>query len=471
MAAKEVREVVVGPQAGPQEQFLATEADIAFYGGAAGGGKTYAILLDNLRHYHSPEGGAVCFRRTSKQVRSEGGLWDTSMTLFPLVQATPVESRLEWSFPAGFSLTFAHLEHEKNVLDWQGSQIPVIYFDELTHFTERQFTYMMSRNRSTSGIRPYIRGTTNPDATSWVRKWIEWFIDKDGFAIPERSGVLRWFVRDGDRMEWAESPEILRARFPGSEPKSFTFIPSKLEDNQILMEKDPSYRANLMALPKVERDRLLGGNWNIKPTAGSVFSQGSFSEVEALPPLKRIVRAWDRAATEWKEGDPGDPDWTIGLKLGQCHAGQFYVLDIERVRFSAFKVDQLIKSTASRDGREVIVKAFQDPGGAGKNEAEHFIRMMAGYQVEVEKIQTDKITSARAASSQVEAGNVKIWSKCRNKEAFYDELQNFPVASHDDIVDAFTSAFNYLTLEASGQWGDSEGESEETTTLIQDINW
>lgn len=468
MAGKEIK---LGPQEGPQEQFLATSADVALYGGAAGGGKTYAILLDTLRHYESPEGGAVCFRRTSKQVRNEGGLWDTSMTLYPLVHAVPVESRLEWSFPKGFSLTFAHLEHEKNVLDWQGSQIPVIYFDELTHFTERQFTYMLSRNRSTSGIRPYIRATTNPDASSWVRKWIEWFIGPDGLPIKERSGVLRWFVRDGDRLLWGDSEEEMRKRFPGQEPKSFTFISSKLEDNKILMNKDPSYRANLMALSQVERSRLLDGNWNVKPSAGNVFNSSWFQEVEVLPPMKRIVRAWDRAATEWKEGDPGDPDHTVGFKLGQCFAGQFYVMDIERVRLSAFKVDQLIRFTASRDGREVIVKAFQDPGGAGKGEAEHFIRMMSGYQVEVEKIQTDKITSSRSASAQVEAGNVKVWSKCKHKEEFYDELQNFPLAKHDDIVDGFTSAFNYLTLEAPGHWSDSRGESEEETNLIQDLNW
>jgi predicted phage terminase large subunit-like protein len=466
-----VREVSLGPQQGPQEEFLSTPADIALYGGAAGGGKTYAILLDVLRHYESPEGGAVCFRRTSKQVRNEGGLWDTSMTIYPVVQGTPVESRLEWTFPKGFALTFAHLEHEKNVLDHQGSQIPVIYFDELTHFTEKQFTYMMSRNRSTSGIKPYIRATTNPDASSWVRKWVDWFIGDNGLPIPERAGKIRWFVRDGDRMEWADDPATLQSRFPLSQPKSFTFIPSKLEDNKILMDKDPSYRANLMALSAVERSRLLDGNWNVKPTAGNIFASHWFEEVEAVPPMRRIVRAWDRAATEWNDGDPGDPDWTVGFKLGQGIDGLFYILDIERVRLSAYKVDQLIRNTASRDGRDVIVKAFQDPGGAGKGEAEHFIRMMAGYQVEVEKIQTDKITSSRAASAQVEAGNVKVLDKCRNKEHLYDELQNFPLASHDDIVDGFTSAFNYLTLEASGHWIDSEGESEENTSLIQDIKW
>src|ERR1700709_1584215 len=127
------------PQEGPQEAFLATCADIALYGGAAGGGKTWALLLEPLRHVGTPDFGAVIFRRNSKQVRNEGGLWDESAKLYPLVGAKPQESILQWKFPSGAKLKFDHLEHEKNKYDWQGSQIPLIGFDELTHFSKSQF--------------------------------------------------------------------------------------------------------------------------------------------------------------------------------------------------------------------------------------------------------------------------------------------------------------------------------------------
>ena len=120
----------IRPQPGAQEAFLASEADIAFYGGAAGGGKTWALLLEPLRHAGNPNFGAVVFRRNSVQVRNEGGLWDESAKLYPLVGATPQESTLQWRFPSGAKLKFAHLEHEKTKLDWQGSQIPLIGFDE-----------------------------------------------------------------------------------------------------------------------------------------------------------------------------------------------------------------------------------------------------------------------------------------------------------------------------------------------------
>tara|TARA_B100000809_G_C15128642_1_gene527376 strand:+ start:1229 stop:2623 length:1395 start_codon:yes stop_codon:yes gene_type:complete len=439
-------DISLGPQHGPQEEFLKNDSDIAFYGGAAGGGKTYALLLDFLRHYNNGEAGAVCFRRTSNQVRNEGGLWDTSKKIYSLLGAEPKESSLTWVFPAGCKLKFSHLEYNKNVNDWQGAQIPIIYFDELTHFTEKQFWYMLSRNRSVSGVKPYIRATTNPSAKSWVKKLVEWYIGDDGLPIKERAGVKRYFIRDDNKLVWSTDKKELERNYPEGLPKSFTFIPSKLSDNRILCKTDPSYLANLKALSKVERLQLLDGNWNIEESAGIYFKKSYFEEVNATPPLTNIVRCWDRAASEFKEGDKGDPDFTVGLKLGVDKNNQFYILDIIRERYSALKVEQLILNTAKQDGVSCIVKGFQDPGGAGKNEIENFIRMLSGFQIEVEKINVDKQTASKPSSAQAEAGNIKILKSCRNKEDFYIEAENFPEGRHDDTIDAFTGAFNYLSL-------------------------
>jgi predicted phage terminase large subunit-like protein len=439
-------DISLGPQYGPQEEFLKNDSDIAFYGGAAGGGKTYALLLDFLRHYNNGEAGAVCFRRTSNQVRNEGGLWDTSKKIYSLLGAEPKESSLTWVFPAGCKLKFSHLEYNKNVNDWQGAQIPIIYFDELTHFTEKQFWYMLSRNRSVSGVKPYIRATTNPSAKSWVKKLVEWYIGDDGLPIRERAGVKRYFIRDDNKLVWSTDKKELERNYPEGLPKSFTFIPSKLSDNRILCKTDPSYLANLKALSKVERLQLLDGNWNVEESAGIYFKKSYFEEVNATPPLTNIVRCWDRAASEFKDGDKGDPDFTVGLKLGVDKNNQFYILDIIRERYSALKVEQLILNTAKQDGVSCIVKGFQDPGGAGKNEIENFIRMLSGFQIEVEKINVDKQTASKPSSAQAEAGNIKILKSCRNKEDFYIEAENFPEGRHDDIIDAFTGAFNYLSL-------------------------
>jgi Terminase large subunit, T4likevirus-type, N-terminal len=166
----------IKPQDGPQVAFLSSDADIAIYGGAAGGGKSYGLLLEPLRHIYNSQFGGVIFRRTLADVKKEGSLWDTSLPLYGVCDARPRQDNLSWKFPSHAKITFAGLDHETSVLDWQGSQLAFIGFDELTHFSRSQFFYMLSRNRSTCGIRPYVRCTTNPDADSWVADLIAWWI-------------------------------------------------------------------------------------------------------------------------------------------------------------------------------------------------------------------------------------------------------------------------------------------------------
>lgn len=433
---------LIEPQPGPQTQFLQSAADIVFYGGSAGGGKTYALLLECLYDVNNKDFGAVIFRRTTKQVTSEGGLWDTATDLYSPLGAKANQNDLALKFPSGAKVTFAHMEHEKNRLDWQGSQIPLIGFDEITHFTWKQFVYMLSRNRSTSGAKSRMRGTCNPDPDSWVRRFIDWWIDDEGFAILERSGVVRYFVIEGDDVIWADTEEELTDDNPKRRPKSFTFIRSSIEDNKILLESDPDYLANLQALTRVERAQLMDGNWNIRPSAGSYFRRSDFEVVGSAPSGGSIVRAWDQAGTEAKK-DSDDPDWTVGFMMKKCPDGTYYCMGMERFRVDASKVDQKIKNTASQDGVNVKIRLAQDPGQAGKSQARAQTKMLSGYTVTAKPVTGDKETRAKPFSSQVEAGNVKVVRGDWN-EAFFNELEAFPLAAHDDIVDAASDAFDDL---------------------------
>ena len=435
-------------QPGPQTEFLRTKADIAFYGGAAGGGKSYALLLEPLRHLDNPRFGGVIFRRNSVQVRNEGGLWDESMAIYTQLGAHPREAFLEWTFSSGARLKFAHLENEKTVYDWQGSQVPFIGWDELTHFTYKQFIYMLSRNRSTSGVPGYVRATCNPDCDSWVREWVSWYLDDAGYPIPERSGVLRWFVRVDDKMIWGNSREELVARYgPEALPKSFTFIPSKLQDNKILMEKDPAYLANLRSLSRVDRLRLEGGNWNVRASAGMVFQREWFPTVEAIPSgWVQGLRFWDRAATKPNESNR-DPDWTRGLLLYKYPNGTYIVADLKSLRDTPGRVEDLVKNVASYDSQSVTIMSQQDPGSAGVAEAENFVRMLGGYDVRIMTTSKDKITRAKPVSAQAEVGNIMVLRAPWNND-FFTELENFPEGTHDDCVDVLSGAFNEL---AQGQ--------------------
>lgn len=434
----------IKPQEGPQREFLISKADIVIYGGAAGGGKSWALLMECLRHRKVPGFSAVIFRRNSTQVRNPGGLWDTSCELFPHADGVPKESTLEWDFYGKGKVKFAHLEHEKTRFDWQGSQVVLFGFDELTHFSWAQFVYMLSRNRSTCGIKPYIRATTNPDPDSWVRRFISWWIDEvSGYAIPSRNGKVRWFFIQNDQTIWGSSREELLEKDPHCLPKSVSFIASTVHDNKILLEKDPGYLANLKALPRFEREQLLMGNWNVRPTAGMFFQRSFFETVKAVPKGgTKVVRYWDRAAT--KKTENNDPDYTVGLRLEKDKNNILYVTDMVRIQQSPLGVQSAIKNTASQDGISVRIGVEQDPGQAGVSEADYLVRMLQGYNVKTFKATQDKVTRALPVSSQAEAGNIKLLQAPWNED-FLRELENFPEGGHDDIVDALSGAFLMLT--------------------------
>jgi hypothetical protein len=308
----------IKPQLGFQEDFLASSADIVIGGGAAGAGKTFVLLWESLRHINRPGYGGVIFRRTTPQIYNEGGLWDTSMKLYPMLKGSPRKSTSTWEFPAVTKIKFNHIEYESNILDHQGSQYAFIGFDELTHFTKKMFFYMISRNRSNCGIRPYIRATCNPDPDSWVAEFIEWWIDQEtGFPIPERAGVLRYFVMDGDNIVWGNSVDEVIKRCPhifndpklkGVEPihlvKSVTFIPGTINDNQLFIKENPGYYGNLLALPPEEQLRLLQGNWKVRTDGSALFDFGKIQDLFSNklvnnPTDGYIISDYARFGSDW----------------------------------------------------------------------------------------------------------------------------------------------------------------------------
>lgn len=302
MAEKE--KLTIKPQEGFQEEFLSSEADIVIGGGAAGVGKTWAELIEPLRHKDVKGFNAICFRRTNVQIRNPGGLWDQSTDIYPLFNASSNSQQLEWWFEAGVTIKFWHLEHEKNIYDHQGAQYCLIIFDELTHFTKKMFFYLLSRNRSMCGVAPYVRATCNPDPDSFVAELIAWWIDMEmklpdgsfnpryGYPIPERAGVIRYFVVDQEMYIWGDTKQEVIDKAPhifGKETfkgldhedlvKSITFIPGDIHQNKALLAKDPGYLANLLSQDPDEQLRLLGGNWAIRIDELCIFQAPSIENL------------------------------------------------------------------------------------------------------------------------------------------------------------------------------------------------
>lgn len=450
--------IILAPQKGTQEKFLATSADVCIYGGAAGGGKTFGLLLEPLRHMKNKDFNAVIFRKNYTQVTSPGGLWDSSRKIYSLVKGSyPLKTpKLHWTFSSGATVNFAQLESDDSCESWQGSQITMIGFDELTHFTEHQFFYMLSRNRTDSGVIPYVRATCNPDADSWVATFIEWWIDQQtGYPLKERSGKIRWMIRLNEVIHWVDSREEavqlavendIARQEAETMPKSVTFIASTLQDNKILMKIDPGYLANLKALPLIERERLLYGNWKIKAAAGLFFKRTQVGEMlEELP--KDVIlwcRGWDLAATS--EDEDGDPAYTAGVLIGKRRNGRYVVADVINKRLAASDVRKIVKMTTQADrakyGR-VIERLPQDPGQAGKEQAQSYTKMLSGFLVKVLPESGSKESRAEPFAAQWQAGNVDVLIAEWN-EMYFNQLESFPESKFKDMVDGSSSAFNEI---------------------------
>jgi predicted phage terminase large subunit-like protein len=378
-------------------------------------------------------------------------LWDESLNFYPRFGATPLHHAHEWRWERGGKIKFSHLQLNSTVYEWQGAQITLICFDELTHFTAKQFFFLVSRNRSTCGVRPYIRATCNPDADSWVADFVAWWIDQEtGLPIPERAGVLRYYVRVAGKIVWADRPDDLIDNLPPPpdvdppRPISVAFIPAKVFDNPALLQANPEYIPWLMSLPLLERERLLGGNWKIRPAAGLYFKREWCTIVEHAPADLEIVRYWDLAATEKTELN--DLDWTVGIKLGCDKNGGYWLLDLVRVRANPGDVERLIRNTAAEDGKKVTIGFGQDPGQAGKSQAQHLVRALSGFTVRPITESGDKLTRFGPFSSQCRVGNVKILRGLWNED-LCRVLEGFPDLAHDDEVDASSGALEMLNPE------------------------
>ena len=246
---------------GPQTDFLAAPEKDVLYGGAAGGGKSYAMLIDPLRYAHRPSHKALILRRTMPELRE---LIDKSRELYPKAFPGCKYKEVEklWNFPSGAKVEFGFLERDADVYRYQGQAYSWIGFDEITHLpTEFGWNYLASRLRTTDPqIKTYMRCTANPGGVGaiWVKKR---YVD----------------------------PSPPNESFRGKDNLTRRFIPARLEDNPYLA-KDGRYEEMLMALPPTQRKQLLEGNWDVNE--GAAFTEFD-KDTHIITPFD-IPLSWER---------------------------------------------------------------------------------------------------------------------------------------------------------------------------------
>ncbi|MEZ4376224.1 MAG: phage terminase large subunit [Polyangiaceae bacterium] len=461
--------IVWQPNAGPQTRFLACSAYEALYGGQAGGGKSDALLIDPLRYVHLPFFRAVLFRRSYPEL--ERSLIERSHQYYPALfpNARWNEQKHFWHFPpkrggTGARIYFSHLERERDVHQHQSVEYQREYFDELTSFTQKQYTYLLTRARSSrKGVPIAIRSATNPGNAGheWVlERWAPWLIpgDHDQYtgpiALPEfpvpglelvpipRSNELRPVALPGQVL-WIAVMDGRDVVVPRGTPGALsrTFIPASIQDNPKLLENDPDYQARIDALDPVERARLKKGDWLIKPGRGKYFQRAWCTYASALEVPRGIqwFRFWDFAGTE-KTDTKSDPDWTAGVKLGIDAAHRVWIADVVHFRGSPQEVERRLLATAELDGPDTIIGLEQDGGQSGKHQAVQFLRLLSRFRVKRVSPSGDKLQRFGPFSAQAEGGRVVLVTGAWNA-AYTAELQAFPEGSHDDQVDATSGAY------------------------------
>ena len=250
-------DVIFRPNTGAQESFLAAPEKEVLYGGAAGGGKSYAMLIDPLRYIHNKNHKPILLRKSMPELQE---LIDKSHDLYP--KAFPGakwnQQKSRWTFPSGAVFIMSFVENDLDVHRYQGQAFTWIGIDELTHYaTPYVWDYLRSRLRTTDqSIKTYMRATTNPGGIGgwWVKKM---FIH----PAPYNKSFWATDIETGDILHYPHLA-IVDQKLRGLPLFKRRFIPAKLSDNPYLMQS-PEYLAMLSSLPEVQRRRLLEGDWDV----------------------------------------------------------------------------------------------------------------------------------------------------------------------------------------------------------------
>lgn len=408
-----------------QTAFMLLDNKEAFYGGAAGGGKSDCLLMCGLQYVDVKGYAGIIFRKSYADLVKPGALIDRAkewLFRFPDVRWVDKEKKFEFLQKYGphteviSVLQFGYLENDNDRLNYQGGEYQFVGFDELTHMTENCYRYMFSRMRRLEGMNVplRIRGASNPP-------------DDDG-----GQWVYERFVQEETKR------------------KNAVFISAGLNDNPFLDKE--SYLESLEELDPVTRARLRDGIWTIT-RKGNMFKRDWFETVENAPPYRRLIRFWDNAATDAekakKRNKNHDPDWTVGAKVSE-YRGIYYIEDINRFRATPEKTQTEQKQTAYLDGKRVKISMEQEPGSAGIIAMDHYIKsVFNNYNFKPIRSTGSKVERANPVSALAERGCIKIVKGCRNIDAFLNEAESFPGGSHDDIVDAISGAIAELKANPS----------------------
>lgn len=445
-----------------QQVFLNMTDKEVFFGGSAGGGKSDALLMAALQYVDVPGYSSLILRRTWPDLNSPGAILDRAKDWLRETDAHMREGGRRWEFPSGAKLSFGTLQYDKDKYRYQSSEYQFVGFDELTHFGEPAYTYLFSRIRKPTLVCLSCSHSLSPMRNA---KGEQVYRHERGAAcknpFPDPMVLDQYPASDSGltifdvplRMRGASNPggyghQWVKDRFidPERRVKTSVFIPSSLKDNPSLEYK--SYVENLMHLSPIDRERLLGGDWDVTEQ-GNMFQRHDFIPINRMPAENDIVdrvRFWDLAATVTDSSD-----WTVGALMARTRSNAWIIEHIVRFQGHPQQVEDTIAKTARNDGQKVLVRMEQEPGSAGVNVISHYRRnVLPGYQFDGTRSSGSKETRAGSFATQAAGGNVYMLAGAWNRD-FLDEASVFPIGQHDDQIDATSGAFNEMVFGSRGR--------------------
>lgn len=325
----------IDPQPGPQTEFLRRVEDEVLYGGAKGGGKSYALLLESLRQINNRAYKALILRRTYPRLQE---LIDRSKEIFPALGGAYSSQEHSWTFPSGAKIRFGHCQNLGDERNYQGHEFAFIGFDQLEEFLESQYLFICAQNRpSGDDLECYVRATANPGSVghAWVKKR---FIDN-------KEPYKKYTV------------DVEMNGFKVS--RSSAFIPATVFDNKILLDRQPNYLATLHALPERERKALLYGNWD-------VFEGQFFGEFDRDV---HVIKTFE-PPSEWRRFAMGDYGFTAPSAVYWGALNELGDIFIYRELYaSGLTFSALAEKINQLSGGETLDYAVFDPSIWAKNGA------------------------------------------------------------------------------------------------------
>jgi predicted phage terminase large subunit-like protein len=409
-----------------QRQFLALTCKEAMFGGAAGGGKSDALLMAALMFVEVPSYAAIIFQRALTDFALPGGLIDRAHDWLGGTDAKWDEQSKTWTFPSGATLTFGYIKNYRDCLRYKSTEFQFVGFEELTRYREKEYRYLFSRLRKKKVLdKSHLpSGATEEVIEALKRMWA---------SLPLR---MRGVTNPGDiGHEWVKQRFIVEGEQAGR-----VFIPALAAENPHLDQEE--YEASLNELDAVTRQQLKSGNWDVRPSGG-YFDRAQFGRFkkDEAPLFRKLIRWHDLAATAPAPGK--DPDWTASALIG-FHAGRYYILDVRRMRGAPGEVYKYLKQTAIEDrrlyGRKVETYIEQEPGSSGIFTIDYLVReVLHGYAVRGKRSTGSKLDYAKPLSAAAANGNVLLLEGGKWHNLFFDEAEAFTGddgGAHDDVIDA-----------------------------------